>query len=193
MTSPRIFEFNLQSEIERLFHDASVVGNPPKAVILMGGVATGKTTLRKQQYSSGYVVIDAGEIFLNLSRGEFLPFPGPLEPAMEAVGRGVTVRALSKRHNIVTEIIGGDQQLVHQLITSLQNLGYRVQIAQLTCSPEEAVNRNLTRRLEESISAHYSEPFHSRWIFETSAELCAKPACGGLRARGDDSTAGGDR
>ena len=76
----------------------------------MGGVATGKTTLRKQQYSSGYVLIDAGEIFLSLSRGEFLPFPGPLELAMEAVGRGVTVRALSERHNIVTEIIGGNQQ-----------------------------------------------------------------------------------
>jgi hypothetical protein len=175
MTSPRIFEFNLPAEIDRLFHDASAVGNPPKAVILMGGVATGKTTLRKQQYNSGYVVIDAGEIFLNLSRGEFLPFPGPLETAMEAVGRGVAMRALSKRHNIVTEIIGADQQLVHQLITSLQNLGYRVQIAQLTCSPETAVNRNLTRRLEESISTHYSEPFHSRWIFETSAELCANP------------------
>jgi hypothetical protein len=176
MTSPRIFEFNLPAEIERLFHDASAAGNPPKAVILMGAVATGKTTLRKQQYSSGYVLIDAGEIFLSLSRGEFLPFHGPLELAMEAVGRGVTVRALSERHNIVTEIIGGNQQLLDQLITSLQNLGYRVQIAQLTCTPEEAVNRNLTRRLEESISAHYSEPFHSRWISETSAELCANPA-----------------
>jgi hypothetical protein len=154
---------------------ASAVGNPPEAVILMGGVGTGKTTLRKQQYSSGYVLIDAGEIFLNLSRGEFLSFPRPLEPAMEAVGRGVTVRALSERHNIVTEIIGGDQQLVDQLITSFQNLGYRVKIAQLTCSPEEAVNRNLSRRLEESISAYYSEPFHSRWIWETSAELCTNP------------------
>ena len=173
MTSTRRFEFNISDEIERLFLHASVAGNPPKAVILMGGVSAGKTTLRKQQYSSGYVLIDAGEIFLSLSRGEFLPFPGPLELAMEAVGRGVTVRALSKRHNIVTEIIGGNQQLLDQLITSLQNLGYRVQIAQLTCSSEEAVKRNLTRRLEESISAHYSEPFHSRWISETSAELCA--------------------
>ena len=175
MTSPRIFEFNVPAEIDRLFHDASAVDSPPEAVILMGGVAVGKTTLRKQQYSSGYVLIDAGEIFLNLSRGEFLPFPGPLELAMEAVGRGVTERALSKRHNIVTEIIGADQQLVDQLIISLQNLGYRVNIAQLTCSPEEAVNRNRTRRLEESISAYYSEPFHSRWIWETSAELCTNP------------------
>jgi hypothetical protein len=176
MTSTRIFEFNVPAEIERLFHDASAAGNPPKAVILMGGVATGKTTLRKQQFSTGYVLIDAGEIFLNLSRGEFLPFPGPLEPAMEAVGCGLTERALSGRHNIVTEIIGADQQLVDQLITSLQNLSYRVEIAQLTCSPEEAVNRNRTRRVEESISAYYSEAIHSRWISEISAQLCTTPA-----------------
>lgn len=45
----------------------------------MGGVAAGKTTFRKHRFSTGYVLVDAAEIFLNLSRGEYFPFPGHLE------------------------------------------------------------------------------------------------------------------
>jgi hypothetical protein len=41
----------------------------------MGGPAAGKTTIRKQKYSGGYVLIDVADIFLSLNRGDFLPLP----------------------------------------------------------------------------------------------------------------------
>jgi hypothetical protein len=172
MTAERAFQFDLKAEINRLFDGSSKrVGDEPAAVILMGGPATGKTTMRKQRYASGHVLIDAGDIFLSLSRGENLPFPGPLADAMEIVGRAVTQRALSERRNIVTEIIGAEQALTEQLLTALENIDYQVQVAALTCAPEEAVRRNAERDIKESISAYFAEPFQQAWIIDASAEL----------------------
>jgi dephospho-CoA kinase len=173
MSPPKIFEFNIKNEVGRLFDESSRSPLQPRAVILMGGIASGKTTLRKQKYSRGYVLIDAGDMFLNLSRGEFLPFPGSLESAMEVVGQAATKRALSERRNIVTEIIGADQQPTEQLTRSLATIGYKVEIVLLTCGPEEATKRNAARNLEESISAFYSQPFQRTWLIEASAELAA--------------------
>ena len=180
MTSPNIFEFNIKDEIDRLFDDSSKSSTEPIAVILMGGIATGKTTLRQQKYHRGYVPIDAGNIFLNLSRGEFLPFPGPLEDAMEIIGRAATTRALSEGYHIVTEIIGADEQPTEQLTNSLGNIGYKLEVMVLTCSPDEAAKRNANRNIEESISAYYSEPFHRTWIIEAAAEIASKRVGKGL-------------
>jgi hypothetical protein len=36
--------------------------NPPKFVVLAGGVGSGKSTVRREKYSEGYVLIDAGEL-----------------------------------------------------------------------------------------------------------------------------------
>jgi len=172
VTAERTFQFDLKAEINRLFDESSKrAGDEPAAVILMGDPATGKTTMRKQRYASGHVLIDAGDIFLSLSRRESLPFPGPLADAMEIVGRAVTQRALSERRNIVTEIIGAEQPLTEQLLTALENIDYQVQVAALTCAPEEAVRRNAERDIEASISAYYAEHFQRAWIIDASAEL----------------------
>jgi hypothetical protein len=40
----------------------------------MGVVATGKTAIRKERFSRGYVLVDAGEIFLSLM-SSFRNFP----------------------------------------------------------------------------------------------------------------------
>jgi GTPase SAR1 family protein len=47
----------------------------PKLVLILGAVAVGKTTLRRQKYTSGYTHIDAGDIFIELSKGEYYDFP----------------------------------------------------------------------------------------------------------------------
>jgi len=78
----------------------------PVAIIISGGVRAGKTTIRKQKYSPGLQLVDAAEIFLNLSRGEFLSFPEAFEEPMNLIGGLVVRRALSERRNLVTEIIG---------------------------------------------------------------------------------------
>jgi hypothetical protein len=81
------------------------VDGKPVAVVLMGRVAAGKTTMRKQRFSTGYVLVDAADIFLSLSRGEVLPFPAPLQEPVGLIGRLVAKRALSERRN---ESRGGD-------------------------------------------------------------------------------------
>ncbi len=125
---------DLSAEVERLFDDSSLAADgQPVAVILAGGVAAGKTTMRKRDYSTGYVLIDAADIFLSLSRGEITSLPGETEEPMDRIGRLVARRALSERRNIVTEIIGAEPEEVAELVEALKSLGYTVKGAFLTC------------------------------------------------------------
>jgi hypothetical protein len=65
------YHLKVNEELERYFDDASLPGTgDPVLVVLLGAVAVGKTTIRKRDYSSGFVVVDAAEVFLNLCRGE---------------------------------------------------------------------------------------------------------------------------
>lgn len=169
--SPLTIDFD--AEVDRLFNDSSVPADgKPVAVILWGGIATGKTTVRKQKYSLGYVLIDAADIFNSLSQGRFLPFPGPLEEPMNLIGRLVARRALSERRNIVTEIIGTDAQAVMELIGALRSIGYSVQGVGLTCDVEEAVRPNESR--DDDISAYDAEPFQRAWIIKACRELASR-------------------
>lgn len=60
MNADRILEIDIGNEVGRLFDDSSLSnGVKPRAIILMGGVAAGKTTLRQSKYSHGFVLIDA--------------------------------------------------------------------------------------------------------------------------------------
>jgi chloramphenicol 3-O-phosphotransferase len=171
MPTERVFDFDVAAEIDRLFDDSSIPADgQPTAVILMGGPGAGKTTIRKQKYSSGYVIIDAADIFLSLSCGELFPFPEALQEPMELVGRLVTHRALSERRNIVTEIIGAEVEQTHQLVDALKSIDYQVQLAAITCDIQEGMRRNMSRG-DDNISAYCAEPFQRAWIIDTCNEL----------------------
>jgi hypothetical protein len=78
MPGERTLNIDVGAEIDPYFDDSSVAVNAaPCIVLLMGGVAVGKTTIRRERYGTGYVVVDAVDIFISLSRGDYLPFPGP--------------------------------------------------------------------------------------------------------------------
>ena len=121
MNTERTYSIDLNAEIDRLFDDSSLPGaDQPRAVILMGGVAAGKTHLRIKDYSRGYVLIDAAEMFHHLSRGEgMLDFPDAFAEPLELIGPMVADRAISERRHIVTEIIGHDIPTTVKLITAL--------------------------------------------------------------------------
>lgn len=164
---------DLRFEVDRHFDESSVAATgQPIAVILMGGVATGKTTIRKQRFSSGYVLIDAVEIFLSLSRGAILPFPNGLEESLNAVGTALAKRALSERRNIVTEIIGADSEPTMLLIETLKALDYKVELMAITCELEESMRRNMHRD-DDVISAYYAESYQRAWILEASRAIAA--------------------
>ncbi len=169
--APESENFDLRFEIDRYFSNTSIAARAqPLAAILMGGVATGKTTMRKQRFATGYVLIDAVDIFLSLSRGAVIDFPNGLEEQMNAVGVAVAKRALVERRNIVTEIIGADFEPTTMLIESLKAVGYKVELIAITCDLEESMRRNMYRD-DDAISAYYAEPYQRSWIVDGCHEI----------------------
>lgn len=168
MPEERVFTFDVASEIDRYFDASSFPqGEKPQIIILMGGPAGGKTTIRKQRYSTGYVLVDAAEIFLSLSRGEFFPFPEAFEEPMNIIGSLVARRAIAERRHIVTEIIGSDYEATKALIDAFLTIGYRPDIQAITCDLAEATRRNASRG-DDCISACYAEPYQRRWLLQAA-------------------------
>ncbi len=176
MQNEHVFEFNIGAEINRYFDDSSLPdGADSRIVIFMGGVACGKTTLRKQRYSTGFVLVDAAEIFLNLSRGSFFPFPEAFEEPMQIIGSIVAKRAIAERRHIVTELIGAELQPAKDLIDAMLAIDYKVDLQAITCDVKEAQRRNLNRS-DDCISAYYAESFQREWLREAAvAESKGRP------------------
>jgi hypothetical protein len=150
--------------VDNYFDESSLApGTEPRLVLLMGPVATGKTRMRRSRYGRGYVVLDAAEIFNDLSRGHYFDFPDGLEEPMEAVGSQIARRAIQQRHNIVTEVIGDNRDELTQLITFMGSVGYHVDVQYVHCDVETALERNRTRG-DDNISAYYTQPYHFRWL-----------------------------
>lgn len=164
MTDESAVQFDINDEINRYFDDSSIVSaGQPEIVIVMGGVAVGKTTIRKQHFATGYVVVDSVEIFLSLCRGEHFDFPGPIEELMEIVGGLVAKRAITERRNIVTEIVGSDYESTKELIDAMNLAGYLVNGQMVECDPEAAMKRNLNRG-DDCVSAYYAEKYQHKWL-----------------------------
>ena len=173
MNSDRILDIDIGNEIDRLFDDSSLSnGTKPRAIILMGGVAAGKTTLRQNKYSHGFVLIDAAEMFHHASAEAYLDFPDALLELLELIGPLVAQRAISEQRHIVTEIIGAEREPTVELIEALRKAGYYVEAVGVTCDLEESIRRNQERG--DSISAYYAEPFQRRWLIDACAQFAPR-------------------
>ena len=79
MTEERYIKVDLNAEVKSYFDVTSESkGKKPVLEIVMGCPAVGKTTLRKQKFSKGYVLVDAADVFIRLSKGQSLDFPDDL-------------------------------------------------------------------------------------------------------------------
>lgn len=164
------FRMDIHQEMDRFFDDSSLSTNKqPQCVILMGPVAGGKTTLRKERYSTGYVLIDSVPIFLNLCRGNYLPFPDWVEGPMNLIGLLIAERAIEERRCIVTELIGDDSNQLNELINAMVAVGYKVEVAFIHCPIEEAVRRNL-KRDDDCISAFYAQKYQREWLMQAATK-----------------------
>lgn len=156
--------FNIAQEVERFFDDSSLAhGIQPVFKVFMGAGATGKTTLRRAQCPEGYVVVDAAEVFLNLSRGGVYDFPSFLAEPMNVVGGIVARYAILERRHIATEFLTGSEDAINGLFDAVTSLGYRIDVQMLTCDPEEAERRNQARGVD-CISAYYTQEHHWAWL-----------------------------
>jgi hypothetical protein len=165
-TNVRPIRIDFDTEVDSFFEDSSLSGDEtPRLVIVMGGPASGKTTHRKERYATGYVLVDAAEVFLRLAKGRYLDFPDALEQEMEFVGSRVAARAVTERRHIVTELIGADYAATVELIEAMRAIGYQICVEGINCEVEEAQRRNLARG-EDNISCYYAEPFQRRWLLD---------------------------
>lgn len=168
-----VFSVDLNAEMDRYFDPSSLPADgEPCFVLIMGGPASGKTTLRKQNYSTGFVLVDAAEIFISLSRGGYYDFPEAFEEPMDLIGRLVARRAIAERRNIVTEVIGSDFEATTELIDAMRSIGYTIEGVSVTCELEEAVRRNESRD-ENNISSYFAEPYQRQWLINAARESFA--------------------
>jgi hypothetical protein len=169
MTDDRCPQLDIDAEVESYFDGSSESKNSqPVFTIVMGGPAVGKTTLRKQNFSKGYVLVDAADIFIRLSKGKSLDFPEDLEEPMEIVGTLIARRAVAERRNIVTELIGDDYEATVKLIEAMRSIGYEISVNGVNCDVEEAQRRNLARG-EDNISCYFAAEFQRRWLVEAAS------------------------
>jgi predicted ABC-type ATPase len=168
MTDDRHIQLDLNAEVESYFDASSECENKqPVFAMVMGGPAAGKTTTRRQKFSKGYVLVDAADIFIRLSKGQSLDFPDDLKEPMEIVGAQIARRAVTQRRHIVTELIGADYESTVQLIEAMRSIGYEISLNWVNCDVGEAMRRNLARG-NDNISCYFAEEFQRRWLIEAA-------------------------
>jgi len=156
----------IEAEIASRLPEEARASGQPVFVLIMGPICAGKTTLRRQKYASGHVLVDAAQIFIDLG-GIDLAFPSTLLEPMQAVGAEVARRAIAGRMHIVTEVVGSEFGPVATLIDALKGAGYKVEVVGLTADLEACMERN-ANRAQDNISAYYAEPFQTRWLVEAT-------------------------
>lgn len=168
VTSLRFPAEKLEAEIvRRLPNEARAEGQPILALI-MGPICAGKTTLRRERFTHGYVLVDAAQLFIDLG-GIDMDFPSVLEKPMEAIGGEVARRALLERMNIVTEFIGAKIEPVGELIDAMMAVGYHIEIIGVTCDLPTCIERE-GHRLHDNVSAYYAEQYQMSWLLAAALE-----------------------
>lgn len=169
MDTEQLERVDITAEVDHWFNDDSRSGKArPELALVTGGVAVGKSRLRRKQFARGFVTLDAGEIFIHLSRGRYIAFPDFLEEPMDMIGGLVAVQAVRERRNIVCELIGADPGPLEKLIETWRALGYYISMTGVTADLEQSLRWNQARS-DDNISAYYTEPFHHRWLLAAAA------------------------
>lgn len=150
-------EYIMVGELAKPFWESGISEHPPKFVIFMGPVGSGKTTLRRQQFATGYVHFEFGEIFNAVKKvfGEDNPI---LSTYASFAGEMILSESLGNRKNMVIEILG-DNDLIDPVINKMKEIGYEVTIEFIKCGPVEAYQRHIKAVMEdpEYHSAYYTE------------------------------------
>lgn len=140
------------------FWERGISENPPNFVIFMGGIGSGKTTIRRQQHDKDYVHFDFGEIFNVFEKEYGKDNPQLSDYAMFACGL-ILKESLMGRKNIVIEIIGDNHNLIFPVIDKMKGIGYDVILSPIVADIEESRIRHLkaTKEDKDYISSYYTQ------------------------------------
>lgn len=161
---------NLQNHIDHFFNEKSIAkDSKPKCVIITGGVGSGKTTVRKQSFTKGYIVIDANEIYRDLNKETGKDFD-QLRGFINSIGQSIAKKAVVEKRNISVEIIGDSSEKTTALINTLTKNNYEVKVNFVHCDPVEAYERHLRTVKEDPlyISCYFTQDMHINWILEAA-------------------------
>lgn len=159
-------EFGKVNEIVTRFAHEGDVREEPTLVIVMGPIASGKTTRRRQLYGKGFVLVDSGELFDAFRSGE--ENQEKLEGLLMVAGTELVRRSVTERRNIVIEVSADTPEKgekVKKIADTMTGLGYKVSIDYVECDPEECQRRNEKGR--DNVSSYYSteETMHYFFIY----------------------------
>lgn len=151
-------EFVQIGKIAKLLWERGTTENPPKFVVFMGGIGSGKTTMRRRQFASGYVHFDFGEFYTAIKKvmGE----DNPKLTAFTALASEMILQeSIEGKKNIVIEVIGEALCPITPVIDKMKEIGYAVSLNAITCDPAEAYERHMKAVDEDKdyISAYFTQ------------------------------------
>ncbi|OGJ64504.1 hypothetical protein A3C37_01845 [Candidatus Peribacteria bacterium RIFCSPHIGHO2_02_FULL_53_20] len=135
-------EFLKIAEIAKSFVEKGTADNPPKFVIMTGGPGAGKSTIRKRDYSQGYVHFDPGDIFAEMRKikdESNVKFNASISFTCELLLR----QAIEERKNIVTEVIGDTYEPLKSIMDKMLEIGYTIDVRAVTADVAESYQRHL--------------------------------------------------
>lgn len=150
-------EFLKISEVAQSFVEKGASDKPPRFIILMGGIGSGKTTLRRKNYGNGFVHFEPGDIYAAMKK--VMGKDNPRISVYCAFASDLILKeSLEEKKNIVIEIIG-DTVLMIPIIEKIKEIGYKVHIQAVTADVAESYKRHL-KAVEEDpdyLSAYFTQ------------------------------------
>lgn len=135
-------------------------GIPPQFILMCGGVGAGKTTIRREKYSDGFVHFDFGEMFVALKKS----FPADEERATDLAMLASDILfkvSLERKLNLVVELIGDDKDQVSSILDGMLRLGYEARVEYVYADPAEACQRHLMAVKDDPdyLSAYFTQEY----------------------------------
>src|SRR3989344_40129 len=135
-------EYLRLAKIADSFVQKGKVEEKPNLIIIMGGIASGKSTVRKQSYDDGYALIDFGAIYLTLTENR------KNQSEKDAVycriiGEMILTTAISQKRNVVIEIIGDEAEPLDTIIKGMERIGYKPSIMHIFAEIPQAYERHI--------------------------------------------------
>ena len=171
---PKIIANLSQDElIDSFFDNSQPNQEAPRAVIIMGGVGSGKTTMRKNEFASGYVQIDGSDIFSKIVKEESADDLDQYLPTIDEIGQQIMHRAVKERRNLAIEHIGDDASEMESIVDKLNEIGYQVDLRFVDCDTTEAYLRHLkaTDSDYHYLSCYFTKDLHTKWILNAFQKL----------------------
>ncbi len=175
---------NVGKEVDKFFDNSSLAkGNSPKMIIVTGGNAAGKTTLIKEKYSKGYVVINAEGIYRNIKI--FDDFGLESQELVNEIGAKIAQRAINENRNVILEMIGHKESSMKFLIDAVVAAGYKVDVKHVHADPVEAYQWHMKAISGDKgyLPTTNTEEFHRDWVLSAVQHLSKTKGQGFLKKR----------